>query len=801
MTEFSPVSVSDLEEAGGLSENDSVVVGQGSTLRRVSWGKFKLFVGSALDSSAATVIANIQSQLDAGRSAYGSWQSLPGNAGKTVAQFLETLRGLKGDKGDAGERGVTGATGPAGPKGDTGATGATGGQGPIGLTGPTGPKGDPGAKGDKGDAGLNGEVTSAQLATAVADAKNRGNHVGSQPMGSVTGLTALADTVAGLPRFGELPMRPWRSGDVMPGGTGLHTKLQAMIDTISGLGGGTLIADPAAVYNFTGQVLIRPNVRILINGATCTFNLAGANDRGFVLMSRAAIEGPGTIHVENTTTAFTGSQVGIHSPIGVGSLYGDGGTVASPNPLEFTRYFAIRNLKLSTNKDKGAGTTNGGCAIGVVGGSNHGLIEGIEVPDNAFMSGGIMVDWSVVGGIVSADSAMSANKALYPASSYTTHPHDIVIRDIKIGILSRAFTGAADSGTFGVRLSGAYNIWVNGVTVAGTTQSAAVFHAGDLGDEFALPADRNMACRNILFENFTVSSVLSGNAAYIDTFADNVYRATLPAYNYSPYAPPRRDGSIVLRNFSAFGDGTSGMAEGILVRQASGVLIENAVIAGFDDGLVIAEGAVNVTVLRGTWRDNRQAGIQVKNSTTPPERILIDGVEAYENGRNASSARRRGINVEESNWVAVRNAVLGPPGRYDASQVLGLVLADSALNSIAEDIYVRSTKSDGYGVYLTSGSGFNVLWRVGDIRANSSFVNVAQAGCECIPIERRRSSNGVRTRFLTSKDVVLTGLLVRLGDVIEFYDSVAGGYSGKRCVAAGIVGSTATLKGFGLLEA
>lgn len=800
MTEFSPVSVSDLEEAGGLSENDSIVVGQGSTLRRVSWSKFKLFVGSALDSSAATVIANIQTQLDAGRSAYGSFLALPGNGGKTVAQFLETLRGDKGDRGEVGPRGLTGASGPAGPKGDTGLTGAVGGQGPTGPTGPTGPKGDPGAKGDKGDAGLNGDVTSAQLAAAVAEAKNRGNHTGSQPMGSVAGLTALADTVAGLPRFGELPMRPWRAGDVAPGGAALHTKLQAMIDTISGLGGGTLIAEPG-VYNFTGPVLIRPNVRILINGATCTFNFPGANDRGFVLMSRTALEGPGTIHVENTATSFTGSQVGTHSPVGVGPLYGDGGTVASPNPLEFTHFFAIRNLKLSTNKDKGVGTTCGGCAIGVVGGSNHGLIEGIEVPDNAHMSGGIMLDWSVVGGIVSADSSMSANKALYPASSYTTHPHDIVIRDIKIGVLSRALTGATDSGTFGVRLSGAYNIWAHGVTVGGTTQSAALFHAGDLGDEFALPADRNMACRNILFENFTVSSVLSGNAAYIDTFADNVYRATLPPYNYTPYAPPRRDGSIVLRNFSAFGDGTSGMAEGILVRQASGVLIENAVIAGFDDGLAITEGAVNVTVLRGTWRDNRQAGIQVKNSTTPPERILIDGVEAYENGRNTSSTRRRGINVEESNWVAVRNAVLGPQGRYDASQVVGLALVDSALNSIAEDIYVRSTKSDGYGVYLTSGSGYNVLWRVGDIRANSAFVNLAQAGCECIPIERRRSSSGLRTRFLTSKDVVLTGLLVRLGDLIEYYDATAGSYSGKRCTAAGTVGSGAVLKGYGLIEA
>lgn len=74
-----------------------------------------------------------------GKSAYQVWLAQPGNAGKTEAQYIASLKG---------EKGATGATGPQGP---TGATGATGPQGEKGATGATGPQGPTGAKGDKGD--------------------------------------------------------------------------------------------------------------------------------------------------------------------------------------------------------------------------------------------------------------------------------------------------------------------------------------------------------------------------------------------------------------------------------------------------------------------------------------------------------------------------------------------------------------------------------------------------------------------------------------------------------------------------
>lgn len=85
-----------------------------------------------------------------GDSAYETWLTLPGNVGKTEAEFIASIKGAKGDKGD------TGAVGPEGPKGDKGDAGIQGPIGPKGEQGDEGPEGPAGAKGDKGDPGPQG---------------------------------------------------------------------------------------------------------------------------------------------------------------------------------------------------------------------------------------------------------------------------------------------------------------------------------------------------------------------------------------------------------------------------------------------------------------------------------------------------------------------------------------------------------------------------------------------------------------------------------------------------------------------
>lgn len=67
--------------------------------------------GVRMSEVTAAARAPIAAELDGGASAYGSWLQQPGNAGKSVVEFLATLKGLKGDKGDQGDIGSTGAPG------------------------------------------------------------------------------------------------------------------------------------------------------------------------------------------------------------------------------------------------------------------------------------------------------------------------------------------------------------------------------------------------------------------------------------------------------------------------------------------------------------------------------------------------------------------------------------------------------------------------------------------------------------------------------------------------------------------
>ena len=90
-----------------------------------------------------------------GKSAYQIWLEQDGNAGKSEADFLTSLKGEKGDKGD---------TGAQGPKGATGAAGA------AGAKGDKGDKGETGAAGAAGAAGANGKGIAGVEFTFTKDA-------------------------------------------------------------------------------------------------------------------------------------------------------------------------------------------------------------------------------------------------------------------------------------------------------------------------------------------------------------------------------------------------------------------------------------------------------------------------------------------------------------------------------------------------------------------------------------------------------------------------------------------------------
>ncbi|MEN0009625.1 MAG: hypothetical protein AAGC48_12825, partial [Flavobacterium nitrogenifigens] len=107
-----------------------------------------------------------------GKSAYEVWTEIPGNEGKSVTDFINSLKGDKGDKGEVGIAGMSGTSGVPGIPGKDGGPGADtsvvvndsgtwvyvpGKDGADGtwtnIDGKQGPKGD---KGEVGIAGMSG---------------------------------------------------------------------------------------------------------------------------------------------------------------------------------------------------------------------------------------------------------------------------------------------------------------------------------------------------------------------------------------------------------------------------------------------------------------------------------------------------------------------------------------------------------------------------------------------------------------------------------------------------------------------
>ena len=117
-------------------------------------------------------------QGEKGFSAYQAWLTIEDNVGKSVEEFIESLRGPEGpagpegpqgevgpqgpegpqgEVGPAGPQGIQGIQGPKGEQGEVGPQGEAGPQGPQGIEGPMGPQGPKGDQGEQGPAGPQGE--------------------------------------------------------------------------------------------------------------------------------------------------------------------------------------------------------------------------------------------------------------------------------------------------------------------------------------------------------------------------------------------------------------------------------------------------------------------------------------------------------------------------------------------------------------------------------------------------------------------------------------------------------------------
>lgn len=575
-------------------------------------------------------------------------------------------------------------------------------------------------------------------------------------------------------------------GAVGDGVTNDYQAIQNAIDYLVSVGGGSLTCENGKTYAMNPAPAIKNDVQVDMCGATWNMTLGSGNVPGVQIGTNSGIEN-GTLNAISTGTPS--SAYFWHAAISLGEPNNAGYTPASPGYYQFANNWFVRNMTLHT--------TRSNCpAFQGSGGIYNGILENIVIPDSATCSG-IHFDWGNVGTVSSG--AIPATRVAYDAGlCYTTHPNNIVIRNLTVGDLTYPLS-APDIGTRAIRLSACYGIAAENIKVGGTTYAAYNHVAGDLGFEFAQPAVRLFACRGNSVKNLQASNSRQFGA-YIDTYADNIAGAV--AGGYSPIFATIMEGDITLDQFTTVGTGLNTNQDGIRLEFVNGVCLKDVNSTNHNYGLYIDQKAQNINVLRGNYYYNQRDGISVRNNVDT-RYIVIDSTQAQRNGLYASWATKSGINIEGGTSIRVQNCFIGSTA--EDYQNRGIRVQSAAQDVSVVNNVCREVVSSGVAFSMAADGVYTAI-TVFNGNTYTGTAGIAYGGQQIVPFASIYDPvNNVRIRqwiagraFLSGDTTPPSGTWVANDRIFYSSGSAAGGYTGTVCITGG---SPGTWKRFGAAEA
>ena len=353
-------------------------------------------------------------------------------------------------------------------------------------------------------------------------------------------------------------------------------------------------------------LLFPQGVRLDLNGSTLRLDLR-SNSYGVRLASDSAIRN-GTIRVVHS--AGKGSQACWHSGISVGAAYGDGGTPDKPGAFSTVTGWAIENMTIDQ--------PFAAAAIQLMSEACHGLIKDVRVlsSDKALL--GIGLDWGSVGPITTADAEIPRMRRLWEQGEiYSTHPHDIVIENVRVGHLLRN----VDGNDAGVRCSACHRITISNVEVQTAATAVAIF-GGDCGYEFARPDQRDAQHAGYVIDGIRIDKALRYGIV-LNGSADNIWRARRDL-GYDSVRDPVHPGldKPTIRNVVLRGQGTPG-AQGIYAVALSGATLEQVDIGGFEIGVHVEDWVQGMHFRNYAFAENAQ-NARIEGATEPAQGVVFD---------------------------------------------------------------------------------------------------------------------------------------------------------------------------------
>ena len=351
-------------------------------------------------------------------------------------------------------------------------------------------------------------------------------------------------------------------------------------------------------------LLIPEGVRLDLNGSTLGLELR-ANGHGVRLSNDSAIR-HGTIEI--VASEGKGSQACWHSAVSVGAPYGDGGTPDRPG--HFVRVAHWEAADLTIRQPFAA------AGIQLMSAASWGALRRITIADSKQALLGVGMDWGSVGPVNSADEQLPLMRRLWERGEIqTTHPHDVLVEDLRVGRLARQ----QDGNDAGLRCSACHRITVRRLHVVEAGVAVALF-GGDLGYEFALPDQRDEAHRGYDLAGVSIDrATLFG--IVLNGLADNVWRARERQLD-TPRLDPTQPGLVEPRLRDVRLRGAGGTSQGVYAVSVTNGSFDDVEISGFETGIHPEDWVNGLTFERTRLRDNRHP-IRVEGTRAPARGVEV----------------------------------------------------------------------------------------------------------------------------------------------------------------------------------
>lgn len=445
---------------------------------------------------------------------------------------------------------------------------------------------------------------------------------------------------------------------------------------------------------------------------------------------------------------------------------------------------------------RGATPSGGAAGIAIIGNCSAGTIEDIIFPSSAYLTAAITMDWGVRGevlgnqAIVSDPSLMGTNKTNFNNGvGHTTHPHNILVQNISIGGLERAYGGVATSGSFGIRLSGAYSIQVNNVKVEQTTEAAFGHTAGDLGFEFALATELPNALKGTHFLNCSCTNTSTGFLIQTDSTADNVQRA-ITSYAYTSLHAWAALWSTDVVFEQVGGSRTSGAtANGINIFDQDGGSIINC--RAYGHGIALRFSASkNVIVQGGRFKNAGTHCIRVEDASK--DIVIRDVVECH----TVATANPL-VYLDVCDNITIDGGIWGRVSGETGTHTFAAVAGNCTNLSIINRPVVLGHGTGAYAFACGAGSTYGTFLMFEGAIYGAGVTNKF-VGQDILPV-RWLGAAGARgwsasRSVLSGSYLPVAGTWVQ-GDVIEFSDVVERTNNSTVCTASGSPGSWEGLMG------